>query len=145
MNIEKKFINKIIILSSLIIVVIIGITTYVYFQPKEENLGCGTESDIFICGTESTPTEKLEGKEIFNSNCAACHRMNEKSDPDLIKNIFERIPNEKYFERFINNEDSLRKANDKYAKKLVDNFPNAFIHNFKFNKEEIEDLKRYIK
>jgi hypothetical protein len=83
MNIEKKLTNRILIFSSLIIIVIISIFLYVYFNPKNENPGCGTKSIEPFCGTKSTPPEKLKGKEIFNINCAACHRINLRFYPEL--------------------------------------------------------------
>lgn len=87
MNIEKKLIYRISIFSSLIIVAIIGIILYLYLNPKEENLVCGTKSPEFVCGTESTPPEKQEGKRIFNSNCAACHKLNAKCTGPALRAI----------------------------------------------------------
>jgi len=143
--VEKKFINRILVFSSLLIITIISLSVYCYLNPETENLGCGTKDVPMFCGTESTPPEKRKGKEIFNSNCAACHRMNAKSTPDFIKNVLDRIPNEKYFEQFIRNEDSLLKAKNERVEKLREEFPNDFVHNFKLNNEEIEFLKEYIK
>ena len=71
-------IYRILILSSVIIAVIISITLYLYFNPNDENLGCGTKSPEFVCGTESNPLEKQAGKRIFNSYCAACHKLDAK-------------------------------------------------------------------
>lgn len=118
---------------------------YCYLNPETKNLGCGTKDVLMFCGTESMPPENRKGKEIFNANCVACHRMNAKSTPDFIKNVLERIPTEKYFEQFIRNEDSLLKAKNKRVEKLREEFPNGFVHDFKLTDEEIEFLKEYIK
>lgn len=145
MNPKKKIISLIFLFSSLIIITITSLSFYIYTNSEDEQLGCATKTHEAFCATESTPTEQIKGKAIFNSNCAACHRMTGFSTPDLIKGVFERMPNEKYFERFITNKDSLRKANDKYAKELLENFPTEFVHNFNLTNDEIEDLKKYIR
>lgn len=142
---EKKFINRILILSSLIILIVIGVFIFNFVYPTNENPGCATKDVINFNRTESISFEKQKGKIIFNSNCVACHKINAKSTPDFIKNILDRIPNEKYFEQFIRNEDSLLKAKNKRVEKLREEFPNDFVHNFKLTNEEIESLKEYIK
>lgn len=67
--------------------------------------------------------------------------MNAKSTPDFIENIFDRIPNEKYFDLFVRNEDSLLKAKNKRVEKLREEFPNGFVHDFKLTNEEMQFLK----
>jgi cytochrome c peroxidase len=78
MNIQKKIIYNVIVFSSVIIIVIVCMTLYLSFY-QNTNPGCGTKSDVFICGTESISEENQAGKTIFNSNCAACHKLNAKS------------------------------------------------------------------
>lgn len=142
---KKKLISLVFIFSGLIIITATSLSIYVYTNPNDKVLGCASKPYETFCGTESTPAEKIKGKVIFNSNCVACHKINGFSCPDLIKGVFERMPNEKYFQRFITNEDSLRKANDRYAKELLENFPTEFVHQFNLTNEEIEDLKKYIR
>jgi len=141
--VEKKAINIILIFSCSIIFFVICTIIYIS-NSKNENPGCAVK-DTPKLKTKFDAPERQKGKVIFNSNCAACHKVNAISDPDLIKNLLQRMPNEEYFGLFITNEDSLRKANDKYAKSLTEKFPTGYSHNFKFNKEEIENLKKYIK
>lgn len=88
MNIEKKSIYRILVFSSVIIAVIISITFYVSSNKKNENLGCGNKSPESICGTESnSPLEKQAGKSIFNSNCAACHKLDAKATGPALRAI----------------------------------------------------------
>lgn len=50
------------------------------YNSKQNNIECGTKSppDMF-CGTSSSLTEDAsKGKAIFNSNYAACHKLNAK-------------------------------------------------------------------
>ena len=96
MNNEKKTIFRIIIFSSLAISAIIGITFYLYFNTENEIPVCGTKSPEFVYGTESTPPEKLEGKKIFNSNCAACHKLDSKSNGPALR----AIDSTKYWKMF---------------------------------------------
>jgi cytochrome c len=143
MNIEKRLINQILILSSLIIIVIISVFLYVYFNPKNLNPGCATESIKPFCGTELTSPEKLKGKVIFNANCAACHRMNSKNN--ILKNALKGFPDEKYFYNYLTNEDSLIKIKDKQNKVINEMFEGDYNHNFKLSQEEVKNLKEYIK
>ena len=142
---EKRFITRIIILSSLIIVAIIRVLVYTFIYPINENLDCDIKDDSGLNVAGSISPEIKKGKTIFNSNCVVCHKMNAKSTPDFIENIFDRIPNEKYFDQFIRNENSLLEAKNKRVEKLREEFPNGFVHNFKLTNEEMQFLKEYIK
>ncbi|MCL9806554.1 c-type cytochrome [Flavobacterium amniphilum] len=143
---ERKFLNRLLLLSGLILVAAASLFFYCYFNPQRKIPGCGTDEEpLPVCGNGPSSPEKLRGKEIFNTNCAACHKINAMTTPDFIKNVFEKIPNEQYFDLFITNEDSLLKAKHPRATKLQEEFPNGFRHNFKLSKEEIENLKLYIK
>lgn len=132
-------------LSGLIIVAVMSLFTYCYLNPQREIPGCATKDEpLPVCGNGPSSPEKEKGKAIFNANCAACHKVKSISCPDFIKNVFDKLPSEHYFELFITNEDSLLKAKHPYAIKLAEEFPNGFRHDFKFSKEEIANLKKYI-
>ena len=51
-------------------------------------MGCGNETPEFYCGTVSlklTENGRI-GKQIFNANCAACHKLNKNmTGPALAK------------------------------------------------------------
>ncbi|MGJ8594235.1 MAG: c-type cytochrome [Aquaticitalea sp.] len=74
----SKLTNRILILSSGFLILVIGISYFVYSNSKPNDLVCGTETPILICGTFSPNLNETarKGKQIFNANCAACHQLN---------------------------------------------------------------------
>ncbi|MDC7998020.1 cytochrome c [Gilvibacter sediminis] len=84
----NKLTNRILILSSLFLVFTIGISFALYTYSESAQAFCATELPEFYCGTESSVlTEKGQvGKQIFNANCAACHKLNKRmTGPALAK------------------------------------------------------------
>lgn len=78
MNIQKKFFYTVLLFSSVLITVIVCLTLYLSFY-QNTNSSYTTKPDVFICGTETISEENEAGKTIFNSDCAACHKLNAKS------------------------------------------------------------------
>ncbi|MRX69196.1 Cytochrome c [Flavobacterium resistens] len=60
-----------------IIVVSTGIIMYLKIFKKSEIPECGTH-DLPSCGNIDLTENQKKGKEVFNSNCAACHKLNSK-------------------------------------------------------------------
>ena len=83
MNLQK-LINLTITFTATILILTIGIVYFVYnCNPSNQN-SCSTPIPQFICGTENFPENTQKGKQIFNSYCAACHKLNVKATgPDL--------------------------------------------------------------
>ncbi|KQO29764.1 hypothetical protein ASF10_04435 [Flavobacterium sp. Leaf82] len=80
-------IRHIILFSVLLITVIIG---FIFYQIKTyvpPAFNC--RIPVSFCGTSNPQlTEnQYEGKEIFNSNCAACHKLDAKSTGPALRNI----------------------------------------------------------
>ena len=81
----KKVITPIIILSSTIIIITIGIIYYIFDQRKYN--GISTPIPEFVCGTQNPLENALEGKKLFNANCAACHKLDLKSTGPALRSI----------------------------------------------------------
>jgi cytochrome c2 len=77
MNIFNKSIFRILLITSGFIIFVIGISCFYYWNNRNKEFVCRIEVPEFVCGNASTNlSEKaLKGKEIFNSNCAACHNL----------------------------------------------------------------------
>lgn len=140
---NKKQIS--IILFTLILGFTLIFAIYLYFlninNSNRVNF-CGTKDKepINFCGTKSS---SIIGKTIFNTNCAACHKINWSDD--IIKKKYTTYQDSTYFERYIKNEDSLTNKNDKNVKSINEMFKGDFNHNFKtFSKKDIRELKIYI-
>lgn len=57
------------------------IVIFLMFAVKSNSnrkLDCATSDPTPICGTISFSEKEKKGKEIFNSNCLACHRLHKK-------------------------------------------------------------------
>ena len=75
-----KKIRQIIIASILLIILLTGLILYqIKYHPSPPALEC--RISVSICGTQPLKLTENEnkGREIFNSNCAACHKLDFKS------------------------------------------------------------------
>lgn len=59
----------------------------VKIKNKEQNLNCATPEPTLICGTISLTENETKGKEIFDSNCLACHRLHKNMTGPALKNV----------------------------------------------------------
>lgn len=94
MNLFKKLTNRILIISSGFLILVIGISYFLYNINQPKYLVCGTEMPEFVCGTVSPNlTENArKGKQIFNANCAACHKLTKNmTGPALAKTDSTRL------------------------------------------------------
>lgn len=58
----------------------LGLSYYAFHLASSKNSQvCDTKEPKTICGTKNTPLEDTsQGKALFNSNCAACHKLDTK-------------------------------------------------------------------
>ncbi|MFL9836362.1 cytochrome c [Flavobacterium sp. ST-75] len=99
---------------------------------------------ILFCGTPNPPQKSAKGREIMNSNCAACHKVNIDLGNGALRGI-DKNYNAAFLMDYINNEDSLIKVNNSVVKQLLQKYgENDYKHKNEFTKEEIESLISYI-
>lgn len=143
----KKAANKIVYLLSIFLVTTIGIMFFVYVNNQKRTMRCGTVNPQAICGTNSMLTEKsIQGKNIFNANCAACHKLYKRMTGPSLKGLVQndRYPSKEYFFEYIRNEQKLIDGKDKYAKAINEKYSLDYQHNFKLSDLEVEQLLEYI-
>jgi mono/diheme cytochrome c family protein len=83
-----KRINQILFSSITIILLLVGIILFQIITFKDRpDLNC--QIPVPFCGTSNPKlTEnQYKGKEIFNSNCAACHKLDAKSTGPALRNV----------------------------------------------------------
>lgn len=68
---------RIIIFSFTALIVLLGVLL-LFRKNNSENPGCATQ-DLPSCGNPDLTANQEKGKIIFDSNCAACHKLNSKS------------------------------------------------------------------
>ncbi len=146
----KKLTNRILIISSGFLILTIGISCFLYSFTDPQYVVCATEIPQNFCGTVSPnislSENAVEGKKIFNANCAACHKLDKKMTGPALRGIENKqeFPYENYVFDFITKEDSLNKINNRYTKVLNEEYNYEFDHNFKLTKTEFEYLMDYI-
>lgn len=80
--------KSIIVYSTVFIVLTLGITFIIIKINQPQELNCATPDPIPFCGTNANASGKaVEGKQLFNSNCAACHSLDRKLTGPALRNI----------------------------------------------------------
>ncbi|MCK7591703.1 cytochrome c [Subsaxibacter sp. CAU 1640] len=80
----RQLTNRILILSSIVLISAIGVSFFLYSFYPSKRMVCGTVMPEAFCGTENLSEEAREGRQVFNANCAACHKLdNDMTGPAL--------------------------------------------------------------
>ncbi|MCP2026235.1 cytochrome c551/c552 [Flavobacterium sp. HSC-32F16] len=83
-----KRIRHILLYSITFIILLVGVIFYeIKTSEPQTNLYC--QISVPFCGTKplELTDSQYEGKEIFNSNCAACHKLDARSTGPALRNI----------------------------------------------------------
>ncbi|MBW1296333.1 c-type cytochrome [Aquimarina litoralis] len=142
----QKVAVKIIFLLSIFLISTIGMMAFVYIK-SEQKAVCGTEMPQPICGTENMLTENgLKGRDLFNANCAACHKLYKRMTGPSLKGLVqnERYPSKEYFFVYVRNEQKLVERKDEYALAINKEYSFDYKHYFKLSDLEIQQLLEYI-
>jgi len=93
--------------------------------------------------------DPVQGKALFNTNCAACHSLDKKMVGPALRHFEARLADEEGLDRewiykWIRNSSSLVKSGDKYAKKLYDEYNGIAMTAYpQFSDEDINDILAY--
>ncbi|GAA0734892.1 hypothetical protein GCM10009430_49550 [Aquimarina litoralis] len=143
----QKVAVKIVFLLSVFLISTIGMMAFVYIDAQKSVGGCATEMPQPFCGTENMLTENgLRGRNVFNANCAACHKLYKKMTGPSLKGLVqkERYPSKEYFFEYIRNEQKLIDRNDKHALAINEEYNFGYKHHFELSDQEVEQLLEYI-
>ncbi|KAF2332068.1 Cytochrome c [Flavobacterium nitrogenifigens] len=83
-----KRIRQILSISLSLIILLIGIIFYqIKYNPSRPDLR--PQIPVSFCGTQAFELtgDAYKGKEIFNSNCAACHKLDSESTGPALRNL----------------------------------------------------------
>ncbi len=83
-----KRIRLILKISISLIIVLVGIIIFeiITYKNPASNFYCATPTPFF-CGNPNLTENQEEGKEIFNSNCAACHKLDAKNTGPALRGV----------------------------------------------------------
>lgn len=99
--------------------------------------------------TEAAGGDPVKGKQLFNTNCAACHRLDQKMTGPALRNVEARLYEEEGLERewlnaWIRNSSALIKSGDAYANKIWNEYNQAAMNAFPtLSDQDISDILAY--
>ncbi|GAA3752105.1 hypothetical protein GCM10022422_41780 [Flavobacterium ginsengisoli] len=83
-----KRIRQILAISISLIILLVGIILYqvITYKPPISDFYCATPVPVF-CGIPKLSKNQEKGREIFNSNCAACHKLDFKNTGPPLRGV----------------------------------------------------------
>ena len=139
---SRPFLYKVIFLS--LVIVAVSIVIVVMATGNKTQTETGPSKPKPFCGTPSLPPEALAGKELYNSNCAACHGSLYRKAQASLLNISERH-NTPFLYKFITAEDKLMDSGDELTQTInADWGGNKYTHKFKLTQKQVDDILRYL-
>lgn len=85
-----------------------------------------------------------KGKQLFNTHCAACHKMDKKLVGPALNTIVDRQGKE-WTKKWIYNNNALRDSGDEYAIQIWEEYNKAAMPGYQFLKdEELDDVVEYL-
>jgi mono/diheme cytochrome c family protein len=85
----------------------------------------------------------VDGEQLFKTNCASCHKLNENAIGPVLKGVAQRWESKELLYEFIRNSQELSTRND-YAKKLLEDYKQYPMTPFpNLKDEEIDAILRY--
>ena len=79
---------------------------------------------LFSSTLSAQDGDPINGKSLYNTNCAACHKLDKKMTGPALRNVEARLADEQGLDRawlnaWIRNSNALIKAGDAYAVKIL--------------------------
>jgi mono/diheme cytochrome c family protein len=98
---------------------------------------------------QDIPTEPAAisaGESLFNANCKACHRVNQKLVGPALAGVYDRAPSIDWIKKFIKNSSAVIASGDDYAVKLYNEYNKTQMTAFSSLKDEdIMNILAYVK
>lgn len=143
----KKSIFRILLGTILILILLVGF--FIFVINKNEVTEFDRKSSGYeptVVKFEKTTPEFNQGKEIFATDCNACHpRGSIINNSRMVKGIMNEMGID-YLKKFITNQDSLTTTKDIYATRIKGDYGNVGnSHNFEYSNTELNNLIEYIK
>jgi mono/diheme cytochrome c family protein len=92
------------------------------------------------------PAAISAGQSLFNANCKACHRVNQKLVGPALAGVYDRAPSIDWIKKFVKNSSAVIASGDDYANKLYNEFNKTQMTAFSsFKDEDIMNILAYIK
>ncbi len=103
----------------------------------------------FSTSLKAQEGDPVNGKKLFNANCAACHKLDAKMAGPALRNIEQRLADEQGLDRawitnWIHNSSAVIKSGDAYANKIYKENNNGIMTPFpQLSDQDISDILAY--
>ena len=98
-----------------------------------------------VGNAKSTPSNGIDGKMLFQDNCASCHSVLKDLTGPALSGVQKRIPNKKLLYKWVRNPASVLKSGDVYFNELKKRFGGAVMTSFtSLTDQEIDAIINYI-
>lgn len=99
---------------------------------------------VFLSGFLTFGQDYAKGKQLFNTHCAACHKMDKKLVGPALNDIVAR-QGEEWTKSWIYNNNALRASGDEYAIQIWEEYNKAAMPGYQFLKDdELNDIVEYL-
>ena len=99
---------------------------------------------VFLSGFLTFGQDYAKGKQLFNTHCAACHKMDKKLVGPALNTIVARQGKD-WTKEWIYNNNALRASGDAYAIQIWEEYNKAAMPGYQFLKdEELNDIVEYL-
>lgn len=94
---------------------------------------------------ESRAQDPVNGKALFNAQCAACHNLDKKMTGPALRGVVDRYNGDKeWLYKWIRNSSALIKSGDERANKIFNEYNQSVMTNFPaLTDQELEDILAY--
>ena len=99
---------------------------------------------VFLSGFLTFGQDYAKGKQLFNTHCASCHKMDKKLVGPALNTIVAR-QGEEWTKEWIYNNNALRASGDAYANQIYEEYNQMAMPGYQFLKdEELNDIVEYL-
>ena len=99
---------------------------------------------VLLSTTLTTAQDYTKGKQLFNTHCASCHKMDKKLVGPALNDIVAR-QGEEWTKAWIYNNNQLRESGDEYAIQVYEEYNKMAMPAYNFLKdEELDDIVTYL-
>lgn len=104
---------------------------------------------LFSIAVSAQEGDPVNGKSLFNANCAACHKLDKKMTGPALRNVEARLADDEGLDRqwlydWIHNSKGMVDAGDAYANKIYNEYNGAAMTAFpQLSDKDIDDILAY--
>ena len=104
---------------------------------------------VFTFSSFAQESDPVKGKALFNSNCAACHKLDKKMTGPALRGVEDRLYNDEGLDQewmysWIRNSASLIKSGDDYANKIYAEYNGSAMTAFpQLSDSDIDNILAY--